>query len=102
MTEEQKKEAISLYKHGVRVKAIHKLVGSTDNSVKQLIYKEEHLALRNTKHRINTLDKIRRARLQGMQMQEIVDTLHLTKNQVNYLLRKAGTSLKAIDRSRGK
>jgi hypothetical protein len=102
MTEDQKKEALDLYKHGVRVKAIHQLIGSSDNEVKRYLYKVEGMALRNTKHRINTLDKIRRARLQGMQMQEIVDTLHLTKNQVNYLLRKAGTSLKGIDRSRGK
>ena len=102
MTDDQKKEALDLYRHGVRVASIHKLIGTTDGQVKRYLYKVECMALRNTKHRINTLDKIRKARLQGMQMQEIVDHLHLTKNQLNYLLRKAGMSLKGIDKSRGK
>lgn len=102
MTEDQKKEALDLYKHGVRVASIHQLIGASDNEVKRYLYKVEGMASRNTKHRITTLDKIRRARLQGMQMQEIIEHLHLTKNQVNYLLRKAGMSLKGIDKSRGK
>ena len=40
MTEEQKQEAISLYKHGVRVKTIPLFINSTPSKVQRFLYQE--------------------------------------------------------------
>lgn len=102
MTEEQKAEVIRLYKLRIRVASISKLIGDvTDGSVKRYIYKTLGIATRNTKHRINTFDKIKKLRLSGKSVREIESIVKLNKNQINYLLRKAGTSFKEIDKSRG-
>jgi hypothetical protein len=100
MTEEQKQECLRLYKAGVRVATIHKLIGATDGSVKRYIYKTLELSSRNIKHRISTFEKIKALRIEGKKGCEIQATLGLEKNQIAYIMRKMGASFKLIDKQK--
>lgn len=101
MTENQKSEAIRLYRAGVSLVNIPILIGSTRGSVERYIYKNVGVASRNTSHKITTVLRIEELRRKGYSGVQIRNELGIDRNQMNYILRKYNTSLRKMDQSRG-
>lgn len=99
MTEEQKKEALDLYRHGVRVNSIHKLIGATDGQVKRYFYKVMKIAKRNMKHSTGVLNQIKQLRSQGKRGKEIEQEVGMTNSQIRYLFHMTGTGYRKMDSS---
>lgn len=97
MTDHQKQECIRLYKSGVLVNNIPKLIGSTKGSVERFIYKTMQLRARNHTHSMTDLNLIKRLRIQGKKEREILDLTGLKRSQLRYLLNYNGVGLKDFD-----
>lgn len=102
MTEDQKKEALDLYRHGVRVNSIHKLIGATDGQVKRYLYKILKVPCRNIKHSTKVLSEIKKLRSQGKRGKQIEQEVGMTNAQIRYLFHMTGTGYRKMDRNRGK
>lgn len=97
MTDQQKQEAIRLYKSGVTVNNIPRLIGSTKGAVERFIYKTLQLRARNHSHSVSDLNLIKRLRLQGKKEREILDLTGLKRSQLRYLLHSNGVGLRDFD-----
>ena len=98
MTDQQKQEALRLYKAGVTVKNIPQLVGSTTGAVERYLYKTLQLRARNHKYKVSDLNVIKRLRMQGKKEREILDITGMKRNQLRYLLRSNGVCFRVFDR----
>lgn len=98
MTDQQKQEALRLYKAGVAVKNIPQLVGSTTGAVERYLYKTLQLRARNHKYKVSDLNVIKRLRMQGKKEREILDITGMKRNQLRYLLRSNGVGFRVFDR----
>ena len=98
MTDQQKQEALRLYKSGVTVKNIPQLIGSTDGSVQRYLYKTLQVRTRNQKYKVSDINVIKRLRMQGKKEREILDITGMKRNQLRYLLRSNGVGFRVFDR----
>lgn len=97
MTDQQKQEALRLYKSGVTVKNIHLLIGSTKGAVERFIYKTMQLRSINHSHSVTDLNLIKRLRIQGKKEREILDLTGLKRSQLRHLLHSNGVGLRDFD-----
>lgn len=97
MTDQQKQEALRLYKAGVTVKNIPNLIGSTTGSVERYLYKTLQVRARNHSHLVSDLNLIKRLRLQGKKEREILHVTGLKRSQLRYLLHSNGVGLRDFD-----
>lgn len=97
MTDQQKQEALRLYKAGVKLKNIIKLTGLTFNQIDNFIYKNLKLRSRNHKYKVSDLNLIKSLRLQGKKEREILDLTGLKRSQLRYLLHSNGVGLRDFD-----
>jgi hypothetical protein len=102
MTEDQKSESIRLYRAGVRIATIPRLIGSTQGSVERYLYKTVGVASRNKVHKVTDIHRIEELRKKGLNGVQIRNELGIDRNQLNYILRKHGLSLKKMDNSNKK
>lgn len=98
MTDQQKQEALRLYKSGVTVKNIPHLIGSTNGAVQRYLYKTLQVRARNHKYKVSDLSVIKRLRMQGKKESEILDITGMKRNQLRYLLRSYGVGFRVFDR----
>lgn len=98
MTDQQKQEALRLYKAGVTVKNIPQLVGSTIGAVERYLYKTLGVRSRNRIHTLVDFDTIKRLRLMRMNEKEIMNITGIDRMQLRYILRRNGSSLRQIDK----